>query len=277
MKCEDFIVIIEEYLDGELDSREADRMRSHMSGCAECANMYESLKQEQLVYARYRREVEVSPAMWASIQAQLKEPVEAPAPGRSLKEVLAGLFAAPRLSFAYTMALVLVAVGVTVAVMSYIQSRGSNETGPIAGTGNNTTQPATTPGGNNEAPSTPNNVVKPEPVETVKTPEKAPEIVVNRPKPKVVKQPPSPEQLVREAEQKYLSAIAILTRDVNKRRSQLDPAVLAKFENAIASIDKAIDDTRMAARKNPDDPIALQYMLAAYSKKVELLREMARN
>ncbi|HSE98989.1 MAG TPA: zf-HC2 domain-containing protein [Blastocatellia bacterium] len=276
MKCEDCVFIIEEYLDGELEQREAERMLSHLSGCAACANVYESLKQEQLVYARYQRDVEVGPAMWAAIQAQMKEPVEVPAPRRSLKEVLAGLFAAPRLSFAYTVALVLIAVGVTVAVMSYIQSRGSNESAPIAG-GGNTTQPKTPPGGNDSAPATPNNALKSEPSAPVKTPEKAPEIAAVKPKPKVVKQPLSPEQLVREAEQKYLSAIAILTRDVNKRRSQLDPAVLAKFENAIASIDKAIDETRMAARKNPDDPIALQYMLAAYSKKVDLLREMARN
>jgi hypothetical protein len=28
---------------------------------------------------------------------------------------------------------------------------------------------------------------------------------------------------------------------------------------------------------NPDDPIALQYLLAAYSKKVDVLREMTNN
>jgi hypothetical protein len=27
-------------------------------------------------------------------------------------------------------------------------------------------------------------------------------------------------------------------------------------------------------RENPEDPIALQYLLAAYSKKVDVLREM---
>jgi hypothetical protein len=30
-------------------------------------------------------------------------------------------------------------------------------------------------------------------------------------------------------------------------------------------------------RENPEDPIALQYLLAAYSKKVDVLREMTTN
>jgi len=78
---------------------------------------------------------------------------------------------------------------------------------------------------------------------------------------------------VREAEQKYLAAIAILTKDVNKR--QLDPMVKARFDSALAAIDRTIEETRQAARKNPNDPAALQYMLAAYAKKVDVLRDIA--
>ena len=84
----------------------------------------------------------------------------------------------------------------------------------------------------------------------------------------------TPAQLVREAEQKYVTAIAMLTRDVNKRRSQLDPMLLARFDSALSDIDKTIKDTRRVAHENPEDPIALQYLLAAYSKKVDVLREM---
>jgi len=274
MKCEDCIATIEDYLDNELDNSQAERVRSHLNACAECAGVYDALEQEQLVYSRYQRDFEVSPAMWAAIESKIEhEPARKVSPGRSLRELLAGLFATPRLSFAYTVALVLIAVGATVLVMSYLQKGASND--PTEFAGNKGVQPPP-PSAGVDQPATPQTPgvqdganIKNEPGPRAAT---AP-----RPKPRVVKQPPSPEQLVREAEGKYLAAIAILTRDVNRNRSKLDPLVLAKFETALASINRTIEETRAAARGNPDDPIALQYMLSAYSKKVEILRDMARN
>jgi len=87
----------------------------------------------------------------------------------------------------------------------------------------------------------------------------------------------TPAQLVRDAEQKYLTAIAMLSRDVNRRRSQLDPIMLARFDASLSQIDNTIKETRQVVRGNPEDPIALQYLLAAYSKKVDVLREMTNN
>lgn len=280
MKCEDCIATIEEYIDNELGDSEAGQVRSHLRTCAECASVYEALEQEQLIYARYQRDIEVRPELWAAIQPKIKqEPAQAVSRGRSLRELFAGLFATPRLSFAYSVALVLIAVGATVLVMSYLQGGAPNNLDQVAkeNGGQQRTvapQPGSTDGGQIENPQPPQ--------PPASAPDKgaiaAPVVAgTPRPKPRVVKQPPSPEQLVREAEEKYLSAIAILTRDVNRRRSNLDPLVLAKFDTALASINRTIEETRSAARSNPDDPIALQYMLAAYSKKVELLREMARN
>jgi hypothetical protein len=86
--------------------------------------------------------------------------------------------------------------------------------------------------------------------------------------------PLTPAQLVRDAEYKYLTAIAMLSRDVNRRRPQLDPMMLARFDASLAEIDRTIRETRQVVRGNPEDPIALQYLLAAYSKKVDVLREM---
>ena len=50
--------------------------------------------------------------------------------------------------------------------------------------------------------------------------------------------------------------------------------VLAKFDASLSEIDRTIRETRRVVRENPEDPIALQYLLAAYSKKVEVLRGM---
>jgi hypothetical protein len=93
----------------------------------------------------------------------------------------------------------------------------------------------------------------------------------------VAKAPPKqadPTQLIREAEQKYLAAISILSRDFNRHRSQIDPTVLARFDNALADIDRTIKETRRVVREHPDDPVALQYLLSAYAKKVDTLRDI---
>ena len=85
------------------------------------------------------------------------------------------------------------------------------------------------------------------------------------------------DRLVREAEQKYMAAIRLLTHDVSRRRSRLTPDERARFEQTLAAVDHAIADTRRAARERPRDPVAVQYMLTAYAKKVEVLSEMSRH
>ena len=80
---------------------------------------------------------------------------------------------------------------------------------------------------------------------------------------------------MREAEKKYLSAIGQLVRDVSRRHSQLDTESRVKLDRALASIDRTIAATRHIVRKHPDDPVAAQYMLAAYARKVDTLRTLA--
>ncbi|HYX42253.1 MAG TPA: hypothetical protein VE821_11175, partial [Pyrinomonadaceae bacterium] len=93
----------------------------------------------------------------------------------------------------------------------------------------------------------------------------------------VVKHEPTPEDLVKDAEAKYQKAIEILKRDVDKRRASFDPQTLARFDETLSAIDRTIAETRRAALGQGNDPVAVQYMLTAYAKKVEVLREMARN
>ncbi len=78
-----------------------------------------------------------------------------------------------------------------------------------------------------------------------------------------------------EAERTYQAAIAILSREVNQRRSRLDPELRNRLERTLIAIDRTIAETRRAVRDNPGDPVAAQYMQAAYARKVEVLREMA--
>ena len=283
MKCEDYLPIIESYVDGELDGETAQRIRTHLATCDSCQEFVAELRQEQDVYSLYSREVDITPAMWAAVQARIEK--EKPARQSTILEGagnwLRGLIGTPRLSPALAAALIIATVGTTVVVMKYLNSPDRPDTQIVASNepkkneedNGKKPQPANTqPPVVDDASPTVNVPKKSGPYEGIKTPERQRNALRQPAKPA-----PTPEQLVREAEQKYLSAIAILEKDVSRNKSKLDPMIVVRFEKAMVDIDNTIAETRRAVRENPDDPIALQYMLSAYAKKVDVLREMARS
>ena len=85
---------------------------------------------------------------------------------------------------------------------------------------------------------------------------------------------PTVDQVARNAEQEYLSAIEILSRDIKRRQALISPALLSQLTTALADVDRIIATTRRVALEQPRDPVAVQYMASAYEKKVELLREV---
>ncbi|HSO76521.1 MAG TPA: zf-HC2 domain-containing protein [Blastocatellia bacterium] len=277
MKCEECQTAIEDYIDEAVTVRTAREVQAHLSSCALCARSHEEFKREQAIYASYQRDVDVTPALWESIESRIRtEPAIKPRTlFETLRERFAGAFATPRFSPAFAAALVLLAVGITAVLMSLMSSRGVPS--EVAQNREGVVQPApqdsaSTNVKGDENPDGPaqDGATNPSPAPTtVKSYAPA-----RRPVPNAR---PTPEQLVREAENKYLQAIAILSRDVKGRRSQIDPTTLARFDAALSDIDRTIAETKQASRQNPGDPIALQYLLAAYSKKVDALREMSRD
>jgi anti-sigma factor RsiW len=290
MKCEACQSVLEEYFDGELAVRRAAEISAHLAGCAACAAEFAELQQEHEIYTTYERGIEVTPDLWAGIAARIKTEKAAMPEASSIliwRARFARLFAAPHISPAFAAAMVILAIGITVVVMSYLQSRNANNNGNVT---------VATEHPNNTGDSNNNGAVSPAPkpgvegskdnLATVPNDEKkSNEPPVKEPKPTPQKQvvavshkpqaPPDPMKLVREAEQKYLAAIAILSQDVSRHRSQIDPSVLARFDSALADIDRTIQETRQIVRRHPDDPVALQYLLGAYAKKVDTLRAMS--
>ena len=60
-----------------------------------------------------------------------------------------------------------------------------------------------------------------------------------------------------------------------KAQAPLRPALRVEYEYNLARIDSEIINTRQVARKNPQDPLAAQSMLAAYQSKVDLMNQLA--
>jgi len=80
---------------------------------------------------------------------------------------------------------------------------------------------------------------------------------------------------VARAEREYLSAIRLLDRAIERRRDELDPDVVRQYEASLALIDASIESSRKAFRENRSDLNASSFLIAAYSRKVELMQDIA--
>jgi hypothetical protein len=116
MKCDDCHNLLAEYIDGEAIESDAEQVSAHLITCAECIREFETLTAEQEIFARYDRELNISPAMWHSIEARTTERRPPDSTSRlSLPAWLTGLFAAPRYGLAGALAVLI--VGVVIGVM----------------------------------------------------------------------------------------------------------------------------------------------------------------
>jgi hypothetical protein len=75
-------------------------------------------------------------------------------------------------------------------------------------------------------------------------------------------------------ERQYERAISKLN-EAMKAQSPLRPSLRVEYEYNLAVIESAIATTRDVARKNPNDPQATQFMLAAYQSKIDLMNQIA--
>ncbi|MGH9943823.1 MAG: anti-sigma factor family protein [Pyrinomonadaceae bacterium] len=306
MNCQECLPALELYLDGELGEQRRDLVQTHLSACPSCAGAYESLVREQELFLSYEVDATPSPSFWDETQARIRREASPP-PVAPLVRVVRRLFVtfdvfnAPRFSPTLTVALLLAAIVITVGVMrqltsnreklnsvSVVQNAGSAVIPPtVRDQAEITTTPSpveskasnqTTKAGGEVRQPPGGNLNRAERNRRGALPARA-EVAERTPRNLIARhgrqQPATPEELVREAEQKYMAAVALLSRDVNRRRSRLAPETAARFRQTLASIDRTIADTSRAVREHPSDPVAAQYMLLAYAKKVEILRQMA--
>lgn len=77
-------------------------------------------------------------------------------------------------------------------------------------------------------------------------------------------------------EKSYASAIASLKSSIDQQKAQsMTPTLRAEYERNLAVVDRAIGASRAAARRDPSDKDAQEFLRAAYQDKLELLRTVA--
>ncbi|HKV36187.1 MAG TPA: hypothetical protein VJP89_17750 [Pyrinomonadaceae bacterium] len=76
-------------------------------------------------------------------------------------------------------------------------------------------------------------------------------------------------------ERSYLQTIARLDTTIKANQKSMRPSLQVEYERNLAVVDRAIAATRSAAKSNPNDPDAADFMFAAYQSKVDLLNTIA--
>ena len=288
MTCDDFLLLMEEDLDAELDERRASLLAAHLAACPRCSEEYRTLQREREIYARYSRDVTFTPALWTAIHNRIEEDLKSPRTTfwERIRHWAKKLTVMPRLTPVLAAGLAVAVIASTVLITKSVILR-QNETKPGTGSqeaDSSTSQPPQAPGPSSgsttgkEAAELKSQPAQSESasvgksqrvVERNSSPAKKNILVAHR-----AKRAPTVQELVAQAEQKYLAAIAVLSRDLKKPDTKLDPLLRARFETTLAAIDRTIAETREAVGQRPTDPEAVRYMLTAYAKKVEVLQEM---
>jgi anti-sigma factor RsiW len=288
MNCERCQIELEDLLYGELGEARAAAVRAHLAACAECRAVQAGLEREAEIFAAYYEQnaLEPSEEMWDAIRARIQdEPRPAPR-SAGLFDRLSGWLSASVFGSLLTPAalrqavfaslLVVLSVGATVL---YFRLTGGNSTRQDVAT---TATPA--PQVSPTQQSTPQSAAAPPRVDETPRPQIAGKrtapsptapATIKRAEPRAATESEAINAQVARAVREYQGAVKLLESAVAKRKQELDPGAVAQYERSLALIDDSIAASRRALGEHPGDVTAARFLLAAYSKKVELMQEIA--
>jgi len=263
------------YFDGELSIEMMESVTSHLASCATCAAAARELEEESaLLTAAFAAEFEES-VPTERLRQRIDEAVLGERLATARSSAKQGFFAG-LLNFGTQRTLGYASLAVVLAfaaIFAVVKMRSTHDTPePIAST-TPEQQPA-----NREIAKAPsiNEPVTPAPVNVstpVRTTESTPAyrpakfIANSAPKPAPVKLLPG--------ERSYLQTIARLDSAIKSNKKGMRPALQVEYERNLAVVDRYIAATRSAAKSNPNDPDAADFMFTAYQSKVDLLNTIA--
>jgi hypothetical protein len=276
---------LQSYFDGELPIEAMESVTSHLASCANCAAAARELEEESaLVMNAFAAEFEAS-VPTERLRQRIDEAVLgdrlAVARSSAKTSVLAGFFSGllnfgTQRTLGYASLVVMLAFAAIVAVVKMKSTPTPLPAPPqVASTGtipartnvevNKTAAPVTSNGFENTVPSKIETPVRSARNENFHT--------VGYTKPSATPKP-SPVKLL-PGERSYLQAIARLDSTIKSNKKSMRPALQVEYEHNLAVVDRAIAATRSAAKSNPNDPDAADFMFAAYQSKVDLLNTIA--
>jgi hypothetical protein len=282
--------ILQSYFDGELSRKAAEGVASHLASCIGCAQAASELESESLLLAealgaefalsvpteRLRHRVEAAivglqvNSARASVVSNAGGTPAVPVV-RGWVQSIAELFTlSPQRAFGYAglVAVILFATVVGGIYWRYAGTTTVDVPGPVAETRGPAAVPIVPvekPSDPTPTPTTAKNVVRP--VSLIASPKKA------------APRPPRPTEVavrLLPGERSYLKTIASLDANIKAESNrQMKPSLQVEYERNLAMVDQAIAATRSAAKVNPNDPDAADFMFAAYQSKIDLLNQVA--
>ena len=269
---------LQSYFDGELSTSLMESATAHLASCMTCAAAARELENENALLSeafalefegavptdRLRHRID---AAVAGIQV-VRPGVRQPSAVSGFFNSLSNLFSfAPQRALGYAALMIVLAFGV---IFGLVKLSGKSDTNSVAIVEQPAPSGVATSGSNDK--NNQGSVIAPIPVETVApTPIK----VAYRPvAPKSFAPKAAPVKLM-PGEKAYLQTIAKLDTAIKSEKKDMRPALQVEYERNLAVVDRAIAATRDAAKKNPSDPDAADFMFAAYQSKVDLLNTIA--
>ena len=269
---------LQSYFDGELPIEQMESVTSHLASCANCATAARELEEES-----------------ALVMNALAAEFDASVPTERLRQRIDGAVLGDRLAVArssertrgffsgllnfgtqrmlgYASLIVMLAFAAIFAVVKMKSTPAPAPAPPEVAkltppaTGNVDDKKAATPVPLNGSSNKTETPVKPVAGRTFRT------VAYNRPSAPAPK--PSPVKLM-PGERSYLQTIAKLDSTIQSNKKSMRPALQVEYERNLAVVDRAIAATRSAAKSNPNDPDAADFMFAAYQSKVDLLNTIA--
>ncbi|HKE55423.1 MAG TPA: hypothetical protein VKB46_01935 [Pyrinomonadaceae bacterium] len=279
---------LQSYFDGELSSEMMENTTLHLASCATCAAAARELEEESLLLSKA-----LAPEFESSVPtAQLRQRIDAAVLGMrpshthvesvgvlaNFRKSLSGLFSfTPQRTLGYASLMIVLAFA---AIFGIIKLRQPTVTQPPfvaekqpAVQTPNTAPPDVTP----TTAATGGTEIQQGPGKAVAVVEKHPQrqrknLNANS-APQLAERANHPKLLP--GEKSYLQTIAKLDLTIKAGNTAMRPALQVEYQRNLAVVDRAIAATRSAAKSNPNDPDAAEFMFAAYQSKVDLLNTIA--
>jgi anti-sigma factor RsiW len=272
---------LQSYFDGELPIEMMESVTSHLASCVTCAAAARELEEESaFVMSALATEFEAS-VPTERLRERINEAVlgDRLAIAQSTQKAggLAGFFSGllnfgTQRTLGYASLAVVLAFAAIVAVVKMRTTTTPTQvdkTNTQAGKQqpeNNAVAQASADRASDEIPE-----VKLPPRETLKN---YVPVRYNKPVPASASPKPAQVKLI-PGERSYLQAIARLDSTIKSNKKNMRPGLQVEYERNLAVVDRAIAATRSAAKSNPNDPDAADFMFAAYQSKVDLLNTIA--
>jgi hypothetical protein len=270
---------LQSYFDGELSIELMESVTSHLASCATCAAAARELEEESALLMtalsaefeasvpterlRQRIDAAVSGDRYAAAQTTEKS--------TGLSGFLAGLFDfGTQRALGYASLAVVLAFAAILGIVKMKSTAGPAE---LAGT----QPPVVNKGDDRVAVAPPKESPSIPAIQTTAPPKQGSNL---NPRPIKVSasssavKPAPPVKLI-PGERSYLQAIARLDSTIKSNKKAMRPSLQVEYERNLAVVDRAIVATRSAAKSNPNDPDAADFMFAAYQSKVDLLNTIA--